>query len=292
MTWTIYLRGVLQLQPQSSNLSGVLQEFANDPDVEVAIKEAVSSLMNVSIETLELNITAPNSRRLQSGSAEDSVQVDYVTSRSFPSLNVATDWVEDRRSVSLEDMSQAINENLADTRFTVQVLNFGLEIQGLPAPAESTTWIVVLAVLGGLGALSCMSLLLCAARGKSPNTEMDTKEVETEVGQDNKASVFGQEKIVASDAPSDAAEPWSGWPGFNSLRSLRTFGCFYWCLLVLCRSVRITKLLGARMQPVRMFRQTIPISWKEILKRRRMPLVRVSWSFHDICGLKMRLQLR
>ena len=180
----------------------MLQEFANDPDVEVAVVEALSNLMNVSMESLELNITAPNSRRLQeSGSAEDFVQVDYVTSRTFYSLSVATDWVEDRRSVSVEDIDEAINQNLAGTRFTVQVLQFALEIQGLPvAETESTTWIVVLAVLGGLGLLFGISLLVYAAqRGKSPNTEMDPANEEGPT----------EDKIVAS-AASDAAEPCSG----------------------------------------------------------------------------------
>lgn len=141
----------------------MLQTFTTDPNVTQAVATALASVLNVSIDAVELNMTIANitiasdARRLLD--MKEVVLVEYACSRSFPSLALASDWAP--TAVTLEEVKAAINENLAaSSNVRADVLDFELQLTGLPALGSQERpgvhWLLILVAC----CLACCILLV------------------------------------------------------------------------------------------------------------------------------------
>ena len=117
-TLTLFVTGVITLEPRQEppalEYADLLEAFTTDPNVTQAIATVLASVLNVSIDTVELNMTIANitvasdARRLLD--MKEVVLVEYACSRSFSSLALASDWAT---AVTLEEVKTAITQNLA-----------------------------------------------------------------------------------------------------------------------------------------------------------------------------------
>lgn len=201
-TWTVFLRGAVKLQPLQKwpltfKHNYLLQYFVSDPDVKPALATAIASALNVSVHSIELNVTILAAdirnagRRLSENDTKDMILVEYACSRSFPSLALATDWAS--REISLEEVEASINENLASGLFQAQVLGFELEISGLPVVSEpsepSALWVLPFAALLFL----CFSFVvgslcyahLCRGKEAAAATAIDEEQGKTTLTEEN-----------------------------------------------------------------------------------------------------------
>lgn len=167
-TLTLFVTGVITLEPRQEPLlaleyTDLLQTFITDPNVTQAVATARASVLNVSIDAVELNMTIANitiasdARRLLD--MKEVVLVEYACSRSFPSLALASDWAI--TAVTLEEVKAAINENLAaSSNVRADVLDFELQLTGLPAPGSQERpgvhWLLILVAC----CLGCCILLV------------------------------------------------------------------------------------------------------------------------------------
>lgn len=167
-TLTLFVTGVITIEPRQEpplalEYTDLLQTFTTDPNVTQAVATALASVLNVSIDAVELNMTIANitiasdARRLLD--MKEVVLVEYACSRSFPSLALASDWAP--TAVTLEEVKAAINENLAaSSNVRADVLDFELQLTGLPAPGSQERpgvhWLLILVAC----CLACCILLV------------------------------------------------------------------------------------------------------------------------------------
>ena len=151
----------LQLSAQAPPY--LVQVFADDPEVRLSLTTALATVLNVSIASVELNITASTYRRLNEGIENISfVLVEYLCSRDFLSLTLAREWAA---RVSPEELQALINEE--PKLLQAKVLDFQLEISGLPVlpvlpvrePNQSALWIIAVVCL-----LLFLSVLVASRR--------------------------------------------------------------------------------------------------------------------------------